>query len=85
MSELRNILEGYVAENLSVLPDEEDPMTGFGAGERVRINDDDPVFGGEEGVVQAIGRDNSGALLADVLIDGTSDAHRVDIEMVEIA
>lgn len=83
MSDLRNLMPGYVAENMAVLPDDEDPQTGYGAGDRVVVADDHEIFPGEEGIVQAIGRTSEG-LMVDVAIDGiVDDAPRFRAEDLE--
>jgi hypothetical protein len=79
MSEPRNTIEGYEVENADPIPDDEDPGTGFGAGDRVLLDDGAEVHGGEEGIVQAIARGRgvyAGSLVVDVLVDGTDTAAR---------
>lgn len=81
MTTLRNTLEGYEVEAATPIPDEEDPGVGFGAGDRVRVNDEHETYPGEEGVVQAVARGigmREGQVVIDVLIDGTSEAERFE-------
>lgn len=84
----RNTLEGYEVDGADLIPDDEDTGIGFGAGERVRIDDDHDTYPGELGVVQAVARGRGiyqGSLVVDVLVDDTSDAHRFLPGEVEVA
>jgi len=84
----RNTLPGYEVSGADPIPDDEDNGIGIGAGDAVRIEDEHEIYGGEEGIVQAVARGKgwySGSIVVDVLIDGTEEAERFRQEEVEPA
>lgn len=81
----RNTREGYEPENAEIIPDDVDPGLGISAGDRVSISEDHEIFPGEEGEVYAVARGTGwygGALVIDVLIDGTSEPERLSYSMI---
>lgn len=80
-----NTLPGYEVESATPIADEDDPGIGLSAGDRVEIDEDHEMYGGETGVVQAIARGQGawdGQIVVDVLVEGTSDAERFSSEDV---
>ncbi len=79
--DIRNTREGYEPENATKIPDDEDHGAGFSAGDRVVISEDHAIYPDEEGEVYAVARVDD-MLVVDVLIDGTSDVERFDLDEI---
>jgi hypothetical protein len=81
MNKPMNTLPGYEVESATPIPDDEDPGVGIAAGDRVVVDEEHEIYGGEEGTVQAVARGKgwyAGRIVVDVLIDGIAERFTPD-------
>jgi hypothetical protein len=84
----KNTRDGYEIESAERIPDGEDPGVGYSAGSLVRIIAEHDLYSDEVGEVYAVARGtgwHAGALVVDVLIEGTNEPERFETgEIAEV-